>query len=179
MRIDLLAVAEMTEKDRASLGELNRAVYPPDAVAAWPGRSIEWAPRRWSVIVWNEDQSRALSHAGVVDRSARLNQANVKIGGIGGVMTHPAFRKQGIARAAIHRCVEFFRENGDIDFGLLVCAANLIPVYERLGWQPFPGKLLVTQRGQTTEFTFNLPMIYPIRGQLEYNGVIDLQGPPW
>jgi aminoglycoside 2'-N-acetyltransferase I len=179
MRIDLLPVAELTESDRASLGELNSAVYPPDVVAAWPGRSIEWAARHWSIIVWNDDRTLALAHAGVVDRNARLNQASVTIGGIGGVMTHPAFRKRGIAKAAINRCVEFFREKGEFDFALLVCKPDLIPFYERLGWQQFLGKLLVTQRGQTTEFTFNLPMIHSIRGQSEYEGVIDLQGPPW
>lgn len=41
MRIDLLPVAEVTEKDRASLGESSSAVYPPDVATAWPGRSIE------------------------------------------------------------------------------------------------------------------------------------------
>ena len=174
MRIDLRTVAELTEKDRASLGVLNSAVYPPDVVAAWPGRSFEWAARQWSVIVWNDERTLALAHAGVLDRNVRLNQTIVKVGGIGGVMTHPEFRHQGIAKAAINRSVEFFRERGDFDFALLVCKPELIPFYERLGWQQFLGKLLVTQRGQSTEFTFNLPMIYSIRGQTEYEGVIDL-----
>jgi GNAT superfamily N-acetyltransferase len=169
----------MTDKDRASLAELSGAVYPPDVAAAWPGRSIEWAARHWSVMVWDDDQTLVLAHAGVLDRNARLNQANVKIGGIGGVMTHPAFRKQGIATAAIDRCIDFFRGQGDVDFALLVCDSNLIPFYDRLGWQQFLGRLLVNQRGQTTEFTFNLPMIYRIRCQSEFGGIIDLQGPPW
>jgi aminoglycoside 2'-N-acetyltransferase I len=179
MRIDLLAVAELTQNDRAALGALNTAVYPPDVVAAWPGRSIEWAARHRSVIVWNDDRTRALAHVGVLDRMARLNQIVVKIGGIGGVMTHPEFRHQGIARSAINRSVEFFRDQGDVDFALLVCKPELVPFYQRLGWHSFQGTLLVTQHGQTIEFTFNLPMIYPIRGEAEYDGVIDLQGPPW
>lgn len=179
MKIDLLPVAELTEKDRASLGALSSAVYPPDVVAAWPGRSIEWAARQWSAIAWNDHRTLVLGHVGVVTRKARLKQRHMKIGGIGGVMTHPAFRKMGIAKTAINRCIELFREQGDIDFALLVCEPGLISFYERLGWQKFVGKLLVNQSGQTTVFTFNLPMIYPIRGPLEYDGVIDLLGPPW
>ena len=158
---------------------MSGAVYPPEVAAAWLGRSIEWAARRWSVIVWNEDRTRVLAHVGLVDRWASLNGTDVKIGGIGGVMTHPEFRNQGFAREAIHRSLGFFQEQADFDMALLVCEPALIPFYGKLGWRSFPGKLLVTQRGHATEFTFNLPMLFPIRGPYENDGVLDLQGPPW
>lgn len=179
MRIHLLPVVELTGTDRASVAALSAAVYPPDVVAAWPGRSIEWATPQWSVIVWDDGGTHAIAHAGALDRNGRLNHTNVKIGGIGGVMTHPAFRKQGLATAAIDRCIDFFRGQGDIDFALLVCDAGLLPFYERLGWKRFLGTLLVNQRGHTTEFTFNAPLIYPLRCEPGCGGLLDLQGPPW
>jgi aminoglycoside 2'-N-acetyltransferase I len=103
----------------------------------------------------------------------------VKIGGIGGVKTHPEVRGRGFATAAIKRSVEFFQDQGDIDFGLLVCAPQHIPFYERIGWRVFPGDLLVTQHGVNGNFTFNTPMTFPIRLQSALSGTIDLLGPPW
>ena len=179
MRITLQNKADLSDADLSALSILNAVVYPPDALASWPGRTIEWAKRQWSVMVWSDDGSRVLAHAGVLIREARHNDREVRVGGIGGVMTHPEFRKQGYATAAVARCVEFFREQGDIDFGLLVCVKPLLPFYASLGWQPFSGTFLVTQAGQTVPFTFNDPMTYPIKQSGELTGTIDLQGPPW
>ena len=103
----------------------------------------------------------------------------MKVGGIGGVKTAPAARGRGFAGTAIRLALDFFREQGDVDFGLLVCEPGLVPFYERLGWRRFPGDLLVTQRQETVPFTFNLPMTIPVRVQEALGGRIDLLGPPW
>ena len=163
----------------AALGVLNQSIWPPKESAAWPGRKYEWTPRQASVIVWNDDRSQALAHAGIMLRAGHWNERPVRIGGIGGVQTHPGHRHQGHARAAIARCVEFFREQGDIDIGLLVCVPELVPFYERLGWQPFLGTLRVMQFGNACDFTFLLPLTYPLRETSKLTGVIDLLGPPW
>jgi hypothetical protein len=76
------------------------------------------------------------------------------VGGIGGVKTHPALRGRGFATTAIQRALDFFQEQGDVDFGLLVCESSLVPFYERLGWGSLPGDLFVTQRQATVPFTF-------------------------
>lgn len=103
----------------------------------------------------------------------------MRVGGIGGVKTNPASRGRGLATTAIRRALDFFREQGDVDFGLLVCEPGLVPFYERLGWRRFPGDLLVTQRQATVPFTFNLAMTTPVRLQEPLTGTIDLLGPPW
>jgi aminoglycoside 2'-N-acetyltransferase I len=179
MKSCVRSVAELTNDERAALRELSAAVYPPEVAAAWPGRSIEWAARQWSVIVWDDLKSQAIAHAGIVIRQARWNDRDVKVGGIGGVMTHPDFRGRGYARAAVNRGTEFFREQGEIDFGLLVCKPSLIPLYERFGWRVFPGDLLVEHHGKTVKFTFNVPMTCPLRLPEVLGGAIDLLGPPW
>lgn len=94
-------------------------------------------------------------------------------------MTHPDYRNQGFAFAAVQRCIEFFHEQGDIDIGLLVCKPQLIPLYQRMGWQDFCGTLLVTQKGKQEIFTFNRVMTFPVRKQENVMGTIDLLGPPW
>src|SRR5438270_913156 len=77
--------------------------------------------------------------------------------------THPASRGRGFATTAIQRALDFFHEQGDVDFGLLVCEPGLVPFYERLGWRRFPGELLVAQRQATVPYTFNLTMTTPVR----------------
>jgi GNAT superfamily N-acetyltransferase len=178
LRWELRRVADLTPEEQAALRSLSLAVYPPETAAAWPGRALEWAPVQWTVIGWDA-QGEAVCHVGIVLRDARWNDRAVKVGGIGGVKTHPASRRRGFAGTAIRQALDFFRERGDVDFALLVCEPALVPYYERLGWRRSPGDLFVTQRQATVPFTFNLPMTTPIRLQESLVGTINLQGPPW
>ncbi len=178
MRHELRQVADLTAEEQAELEQLSLAVYPPDSAATWPGRSIEWAKPAWCVIDWDSG-GKALCYVGVHVRAARWNERPVKVGGIGGVKTHPTARGRGLASAAIRRAVDFFWDQGDVDFGLLVCEPNLVPFYERLGWRRFAGTFLVTQQKATVPFSFALPMTLAIRLQDTLTGTIDLQGPPW
>lgn len=178
MRWELRRVADLTAEEQESLRNLSLAVYPLELSAAWPGRSIEWATAQWSVICFDADGG-AICHVGVVLRDARWNDRPVKVGGVGGVKTHPESRGRGFATQGIRRALDYFQEQGDVDFGLLVCEQVLVPFYERLGWYTFPGELLVTQQRTTVPFTFNLPMITPLQLQEPLTGTIDLLGPPW
>ena len=178
MRWELRRVADRTAGEQAALRTLALAVYPPEVAAAWPGRAIEWAPHQWGVVGWDAEGA-ALCYVGVVLRDARWDDRAVRVGGIGGVKTHPASRGRGFATTAIQRALAFFREQGDVDFGLLVCEPGLVPFYERLGWRRFTGEVLVIQRQATVPFTFNLVMTTPIRLQESLTGPIDLRGLPW
>lgn len=168
--------AALTTEEQAALRDLSVAVNPPDLAAVWPGREIEWARPQWHVICWSQGQ--ALSHVGAVIRNAVADGKAVKIGGIGGVKTHPQARRRGLAAQGIHLALERFARLG-MDFALLVCECSLIPLYERLGWKPHSGGLLVSQRGQPVPFTFNVPMTHPVANRIPPDGVIDLKGPPW
>jgi GNAT superfamily N-acetyltransferase len=178
MRWELRRVADLTTGEQVAVRTLALAVYPPEVAAGWLGRAIEWAPHEWTVIGWDA-AGAALCYVGVVLRQARWNNRAVRVGGIGSVKTHPASRGRGLATTAIQRALDFFREQGDVDFGLLVCEPDLVPFYERLGWRRFPGDLLVVQRQATVPFTFNLTMTTPVRLQEPLSGTIDLMGPPW
>ncbi|MBZ0185288.1 MAG: GNAT family N-acetyltransferase [Candidatus Obscuribacterales bacterium] len=173
--LTLYRVYELTAEQETARRALSNSIYPPDK--EWAGRSIEWTPGQYCAICWDSDQN-AVSHAGGVIRSGLANNRNVKIGGIGSVMTHADSRKQGLAARAIERLFEFFKDE-EVDFALLVCEPILIPYYQNLDWQPFDGDLLVTQRGESCKFTFNRPMVLPVCSAACDKGVIDLIGPPW
>ena len=175
MQWELRRIADLTAQEQAAVQTLSRAVYPPGA--EWPGRSIEWAAREQCILAWDAT-GQAVCHIGLHLCQGRWNERPVKIGGIGGVQTHPAFRGRGLASDGIGQALDFFRAR-DVDFGLLVCEPALIPFYERLGWQPFDGHLLVIQQHATVPFTFNRPMTIPVQLHESLMGRIDLMGPPW
>jgi GNAT superfamily N-acetyltransferase len=177
LRIEVRRADELSAGERDALRVLSAAVYPPEQVASWSGRLIEWAAPQWSVFC-RGDGGQVLSHAGALVRDGTAGGRPVRIGGIGGVKTHPQARGRGLASAAVRRALELFREQG-ADFALLVCEPTLVPFYERLGWVPHAGGLLVHQHGEAVEFAFNLPMVFPLRNSVAPGGVIDLKGPPW
>jgi hypothetical protein len=55
----------------------------------------------------------------------------------------------------------------------------LLTFYERLGWLPFAGRLVVDQPGGSIIFTVNRPMVLAGLQSAPQEGVIDLAGLPW
>ena len=176
--VSLDRIADLSEADRAALRTLSLAVYPPEVAATWPGRHLEWAIGEWCVRVWGNEGSLA-SYTAIILRHASCDGLPARVGGIGGVMTHPTARGRGYATQGIRRAVQFFREQADVAFALLVCEPELLGYYARLGWKEFAGRLLVRQHGEPADFTFNRVMVHDVDAAGPPSGNIDLMGPPW
>jgi aminoglycoside 2'-N-acetyltransferase I len=178
MRLDLKPVTDFSDGERDALKALTAAVYPPEVLATRPGRSFQWAPAQWSVLVWTAE-GRLIAHVGIVAREGTLDGVPVKIGGIGGVKTHPQAQGRGYASAALRRAATTLHDDHHVAFSLLVCQEHLLPFYGRLGWLPFPGRLVVEQPSGPTVFTINRPMVLTGLCPAPQGGVIDLRGLPW
>ena len=178
VRIVLDRVADLSALEREALRALSEAVYPPEEFADAPGRRREWAAPEWGVRLFADDGT-LLSYVGICLREGRRDGRSVRIGGVGGVKTHPAARKQGLAALGMDRAVQFFRDQRDVDFALLVCEPRLLGYYGALGWREFAGDLDVTQRGTPERFTFNRVMTYGVGSPAPERGSINLLGPPW
>lgn len=70
------------------------------------------------------------------------------------------------------------REKMNASFGLLVCADERRPIYERVGWQLVAPELFFTQNAQRRSLK-TCVMILPLTEQLWRTGEIDLCGLPW
>lgn len=175
--VTLSRIADLADDDRAAIRALSQAVYPPAEVRDWPGKHIEWAKPEWCVRV-HSPEGGLVSYVGVVVTEGTRDGRPARIGGIGGVMTHPAARKRGHAELGIRRAAEFFAEQG-VDFALLVCEPRLLAYYGRQRWREFTGELTVRQRGETSAFSFNRPMTLAVNSEAPCSGTIDLCGPPW
>ena len=171
-------IADLTAPEREALRALSAAVYPPNRSETWSGATLEWSPAEWCVRVHGE-RGAVDSYIGISLREAQLDDRPVRVGGIGGVKTHPSARRRGLAARGMQRAIDFFHEQPDVAFALLVCAPHLIDYYGAQGWREFSGQLLVRQHGATVPFTFNRVMTLGIRSAVPLAGTIDLQGPPW
>ncbi|HEU4367385.1 MAG TPA: GNAT family N-acetyltransferase [Methylomirabilota bacterium] len=178
MRLDLKPAARLNDDERAALEALTAAVYPPDVVAASPGRHITWAPPDYSVLVWT-DEGELVSHVGLLVRHGTLNGTHVRMGGVGSVKTHPRAEGRGYASAGLRRAATALHDEHQVAFSVLVCRDHLLPFYNRLGWFTFRGQLVVDQPAGRAVFTLNRPMVLPGVGSAPEDGLIDLHGPPW
>src|SRR5262245_49760491 len=106
MRWELRPLFDLTAGEQVAVRTLALAVYPPEVVAGWSGQVIEWAQHQWCVVGWDA-QGAAHCYVGIDLREARWDDRAVKVGGIGGVKTHPAFRGRGLATTGIQRALDF------------------------------------------------------------------------
>lgn len=170
------AVPEYTEADRAGLEAMKRAVYPPERFADSPGRLREWTPPGWGVLVTVGGE--IVSYTGIVVTEAAVNGRPAAIGGVGSIATHPAHRGQGHASRSIEMALDWMAGK-DVEFAMLVCRDELVPYYERGGWDMYAGELLVSQFGERETFTFNRVMVRAVTADPPSGGVIDIGEPPW
>jgi len=178
VRLELKPVAAFTDDERAALKALSAAVYPPEVIAASPGRHLKWAPPEYGLFVWDDD-SRLVSYVGLLIREGSLDGAPARIGGIGSVKTHPHVEGRGYASAGIRRAIAALNDEHRAAFSLLVCRDHLPPFYHRLGWLDFAGRVFVEQPAGRVEFTINRPMVLAGLRPAPRDGTIDLAGPPW
>jgi predicted GNAT family N-acyltransferase len=177
MLIECVARDSFTDRQTQALERLWSAVYPPEVLATLPSRSLTWAPPQWSVLVWDQDE--LVARVGLVVREIDQDGVIKRIGGIGGVMTHPARRGQGLAGLALQEAVQRFNVDFQVAFALLFCGSQLIAFYERYGWKPFLGELFVEQPQSRIAFSDHNPMVFDIREPAPLQGTIDLRGLPW
>lgn len=176
-KIEFVATEDFSDRQQKGLDALRAAVYPPEVLETLPSRFFTWARPQWSVLLWDGDE--LLSRVGLLVRDVSHNGIPKRIGGIGGVATHPASQGKGYASQAMREAAKRFHEALNVDYALLFCRDQLIPFYGRLGWKPFDGKIFVEQPQGKMEFTANGAMVMDVKEKAPLLGVLDLNGLPW
>ena len=116
--------------------------------------------RFWSYIrgdaSYRLDQTRVVLVDGrivatlrVWDRRMRIGSSVVRMGGIGGVATHPDFRATGYASALMRDTAEYLKSSG-YHLGLLFSAISC-EFYRKLGWGCVPCEGFRVTRGKSFE----------------------------
>jgi GNAT superfamily N-acetyltransferase len=100
------------------------------------------------------------------------------IAGVGGVGTHPSWRRRGFARRLLKAAEDLIRSEGSYDFAMLFCDPKMIPYYASCGYIQVLNPIFIIQRGQRVEFDDH-QMVLPISGKPWPEGVVDIPGRPW
>lgn len=178
MRVTIKAVDDLTVDETVALDTLSHAVYPPNVIRVDGSAQIQWSSSMWRILLWDETET-LVSHIGILTRQVFCDDEPYVIGGIGGVKTHPNERGKGYAGIGLRHATQFMTEDCKVDFSLLVCRDGLIPYYQKFGWQPFKGDMMVDQLSGKTKFTFNKPMLIEGVKSIPACSVIDVCGKPW
>jgi predicted acetyltransferase len=156
---------------------LFNAVWPPEVVATLPWANVTFAHADLRVLVEDETQG-LVCHVGLYRREATWNDRKVRIGGIGGVLTHEGFRRRGLASVALNAAIQTLKDERATDFALLFCEPHNADFYRNRGWKPFSGEVFAEQPGGRVRFDVLMPMVFYLK-RAPHEGVIDLCGLPW
>ena len=140
------------------------------------GRADRWAEADHYVILRLDGQLGG--RLGLLDRKVAVGTQIIRVGGIGGVATKPAFRHRGVASAMPSRGGEFMKNDLRVEFGFLLCRHSMSPVYTKLGWLLVPGPTTFTRGGITATYP-NDTMVLPLTEKTWPPGPIDMLGLPW
>jgi len=134
--------------------ELLDAVWPPAEMGKLFWGHVKWAHADLRVLIETEDGELAC-HAGIHFRTVTWNGQKVHIGGIGGVATHPAYRRRGF------------------------CEPHNFEFYQSRGWQPFAGAIYAEQPEGRIRFEAMTPFVFDLKRRAPTLGTIDMCGMPW
>ena len=177
MRTEFVATEQLSDTQKKALDQLRATVYPPEVLETLPGRFVTWAQPQWSILLWDQDQ--LVTRVGLLVREIDSEGRIKSIGGIGGVMTHPARQGQGLASQAMREAAKQFDTDLNVSYALLFCRPHLVEFYKRLRWKPFQGKVYVEQPQGKVEFSMESAMVLDKKEQAPWNGELDLKGLPW
>src|SRR3954471_8822142 len=68
---------------------------------------LTWRPTTHHVLIYEGDQP--ISHVGLIRDAVRVQDQLIPVGGLGGVITVPAFQVQGAAQKAIEESIRMMR----------------------------------------------------------------------
>jgi predicted acetyltransferase len=138
---------------------------------------IQWIEEsKWHVL--GRVGGVLVSQVIVSDQHITIGGQSLSIAGVGGVGTHPDWRRRGFARHLLKAAEDLVRTEGGYDFGMLFCDPKMIPYYASCGYIQIFNQIFIIQRGQRVAF-IDHQMVLPISGKLWPEGVVDIPGRPW
>jgi len=129
----------------------------------------------WYIFGVRDDQW--VSMLEIAERVATVDQHPVALALIGSVGTVPQWRGHGYAPALLRQATSCLCHQRGLAFGLLLCMEQVVPFYERCGWQRVVAPLFYDQpsgKSQSDQHT----MVYSCPNHTWPQGTIDLCGLP-
>jgi predicted acetyltransferase len=140
----------------------------------------------WDKMIYTESQwfvvgtlnKKLIGHVGILQRKISLAGKLIRVGGIHGVVTEPAYRCRGVASTLMGKAIEYVKDELNLPFALLTCKPRLEAFYNRLGWKTVKGPC-VFEQPDGPRSCGGLTMVVKCGEQTWPEGRIDLCGLPW
>ena len=168
--VDVRRTADLDEAEIATFAQWTGDIFGEEE------DKYEWAKPDWHVVVRSE--ARYVCHAAITERVATVGGESVMLAGIGNLMTPPACRGRGLAAGAMREAAGFMRDTLRVEFGLLLCSADLAPWYCELDWRHVNAPLTFDQPSGRVGWDEEV-MVLPCTDRSWPEGPIDLCGLPW
>jgi GNAT superfamily N-acetyltransferase len=138
--------------------------------------SLQWRHKDLRFVLF--DNSKLVSHAGILRHSISVNGESILVAGLGGVVTVPGSQRRGFARQLVQHAMKHAETEWEVEAGLLFCRAEMIPYYSALGWQVVESPVMIEQ--PNGKIASPLPvMVLPFRELRWPPGTIELGSLPW
>jgi len=137
---------------------------------------LTWRPKDHHIVRYVDGEFAA--KASILEHPVVINDKNVLVAGVGGVLTMPAFQGQGHASAVLNYLTDYLSNHLQPPFGMLFCRPALVPFYGRFGWQLIADTVYVEQpKGVIAS---PLPVMYASHSNQPWpTGTVQLNSQPW
>lgn len=134
-----------------------------------------WRPKSEQLVLYED--ATPVSTCGLLRQSLRVDHEYLEVGGIGGVVTRPPFRGRGFGGHLLDEALRIFREEWQLQAGMLFCREALVPYYREQGWQQLDARVFILQPAGTVSCPTPV-MVYPFHSSWP-DGTVHLDSLPW
>jgi aminoglycoside 2'-N-acetyltransferase I len=169
-KIEIKAIRNLSQEVQDEVYQLLTAVFEAD-ISQW-----RWSQDDYRLLV--RVDNCIVSHVAMIERTCLVNKQPVKVGGVGGVGTHPDFRDRGLASLAMRQTADFLKNQLKVEYGVLFCANEMVPYYQRLGWRMIDAPVAFEEQG--VKMQCDCPVMYlPCEKLYWPAGNVDVCGTLW
>jgi len=176
LRIEFLGPGQISPELDKQVDALDRLAFSGQVHKDLEFSSIQWSSHAWMAL--GHLDGELVTQLCLLKREIRVGREKFCVAGIGGVATHPGWRRCGLASQLLRASEAFIRAEIRTPFGLLICADEVQPVYVRCGWQTVAKSLTFVQEGRRRTLE-TCVMILPLTDRPWPSAEIDLNGLPW
>ncbi len=137
---------------------------------------IQWATPDWMALGFLHGQ--LVTQLCLPKREIMVGKEKIWVAGLGGMATHPNFQHQGLGSELLAATETFKRATMQVTFGLLICADETSPFYEKSRWQ-VAGDFLYFVQDHQRRLMKTRVMVLSLTDHPWPAGEIDLRGLPW
>ena len=169
--IEIKKYSELLEKTKNTLNSFINNEFGHIPIV----NETEWAMPDWTIIYYENDQIATFYN--IIEREIIVDGEIYKIGGINNVITPKEFRGKGYASKTLKNTEKLIFDELKCAFGVLLCADNLMPFYEKLNWYKVKCPVYFEQSNGQKLWGANI--MFLTKNKKMNPAKVELNGLPW